>query len=171
MIRFKFSKETLNTSNVDVDPLLYEPFVDGINSVSMTSQNYNSLLRSYIQAWHLLSTTQISRDSLCILQLSSGCVSRARNSRLGCVSEARSRIQTTNFARQLREDLLSRGKITREFVLASNKGLPPYRTLHECTRISQNNASESDVAFEQYCTFKSSFQPFLPLPYINSIID
>jgi len=35
----------LNTSNVDVDPLLYEPFVDGINSVSTTSQNYNSFPR------------------------------------------------------------------------------------------------------------------------------
>jgi len=137
--------------NVYVDPLLYEPFVDGTNSVSTTSQNYNLLLRCYIQAWHLLSTAQISRDSRCISQLSSGCVSRvrnswlgvsrvlvtlewvcleglqlmsgcvlrARNSRVGCVSEARSRVQTRNFARQLREDLLSRGKITREFVISS----------------------------------------------------
>jgi len=71
MMQFKFSKETLNTSNVDVESLLYEPFVDGINSVSTTSQNYNSLPCSYIQAWYLLSTAQISRDSLCILQLSS----------------------------------------------------------------------------------------------------
>jgi len=38
-------------------------------------------------------------------------------------------------------------------VLASNKGLPSHRTLHECTRISQNNASESDVAFERYCSY------------------
>jgi len=37
-------------------------------------------------------------------------------------------------------------------VLASNKGLPVHRTLHECTRHSQNNASESDVTFERYCT-------------------
>jgi len=102
-----------------VDPLLYEPFVDGINRVSTTSQNYNSLPRSYIQAWNLLSTAQISRGSLCILQLSSGCVSRARNSRVGCVSEAHTSIQTRNFAYRMREDLLSRGKITREFVLSS----------------------------------------------------
>jgi len=52
-------------------------------------------------------------------QLSSGCVSRACNSRVGCVSEARSRVQTRNFVRRLREDLLSRGKITREFVISS----------------------------------------------------
>jgi len=45
--------------------------------------------------------------------------SMAHNSQVGCVSENRSRVQTRTFARRLREDLLSRGKITREFVISS----------------------------------------------------
>ena len=33
---------------------------------------YNSLTRSYIQVWHLLSTAQMSQDSLYISRISSG---------------------------------------------------------------------------------------------------
>jgi len=156
MKRFKFSKETLNTSNVDVDP-------PSTSLLWMASTVYPRRLkiiirfsvatfkRGFFSALHKFhETTCVSRNSR-----SSECVSRVRNSRVGVSRElatlewvvsrrlARgSRLVTLRVdnARICYPEGRSLANLSSR-VLTSNKGLPAHRTLHECTSHSRARAT------------------------------
>jgi len=149
--------------NVDVDPLLYEPFVDGINNVSKIIIHF----RVATFKCGIFSALHKFHETACVSYNSRVGVSRGLATLEWVVSRrlARgSRLVTlrVDCARICYLEGKSLASLSSR-VLASNKGLSSHRTLHECTRISQNNAIESDVAFERYCSYCFSI-------YVHSVL-